>query len=133
MLSLSEIKLLALDIENELYDFFKETGHKYKAKYRSLIFNIKDSRNKISQNQLSSLQQCADIFVQSCIVSKLKGPKIVVCLFALLRFTDSDYPFGIFWPLCCLSFDLQILITPLISSNSSSKDLSICVNRDNLV
>lgn len=49
MLSLSEIKLLALDIENELYDFFKETGHKYKAKYRSLIFNIKDSKNKVSQ------------------------------------------------------------------------------------
>ena len=23
------------------------------------------------------------------------------------------------WPLCCLSFDLRILITPLISSNSS--------------
>jgi hypothetical protein len=24
-----------------------------------------------------------------------------------------------FWPLCCLSFDLRILITPLVSSNSS--------------
>jgi hypothetical protein len=24
-----------------------------------------------------------------------------------------------FWPLCCLSFDLQILITPLVSSNST--------------
>ena len=24
-----------------------------------------------------------------------------------------------FWPLCCLPFDLQILITPLVSSNSS--------------
>ena len=32
----------------------------------------------------------------------------------LLRFTDSVYP------LCCLSFfDLQILLTPLVSSNSS--------------
>ena len=26
-----------------------------------------------------------------------------------------------FWPLCCLSFDLRILITPLVSSNSSSR------------
>ena len=25
-----------------------------------------------------------------------------------------------FWPLCCLSFDLRILIIPLVSSNSSS-------------
>jgi hypothetical protein len=37
-------------------------------------------------------------------------------LSVLLWFTDSDYPFGIFWPLCCLSFfDLPILITPLVS------------------
>ena len=37
-------------------------------------------------------------------------------LSVLLWFTDSDYPFSIFWPLCCLSFfDLQILITPSVS------------------
>jgi hypothetical protein len=28
--------------------------------------------------------------------------------------------FFFFWPLCCLFFDLRILITPLVSSNSSS-------------
>jgi hypothetical protein len=32
-----------------------------------------------------------------------------------LWFTNSDYTFGILWPLCCLPFDLQILITPLVS------------------
>jgi hypothetical protein len=31
-----------------------------------------------------------------------------------VRYADSDYPFGIFWPLCCL-FDMRILITPLVS------------------
>jgi hypothetical protein len=35
---------------------------------------------------------------------------------SLLLFTASDYPFGIFWPLYCLSFDLRLLITPLVSS-----------------
>jgi hypothetical protein len=40
---------------------------------------------------------------------------LAIVLF-FLRFTHSDYPFGIFWPLCCLSFDLHILITPLVSS-----------------
>jgi hypothetical protein len=35
---------------------------------------------------------------------------------ALPRYTDSDYPFGIFWPLWrLLFFDIQILITPLVS------------------
>jgi hypothetical protein len=41
---------------------------------------------------------------------------LTIVLSVLLRFTDSDYPFGIFWPMCCLSFfDLQIMITPLVS------------------
>ena len=41
---------------------------------------------------------------------------LAILMSDLLRFTDSDYLFGIFWPLCCLTFfDLQILITPLVS------------------
>ena len=41
---------------------------------------------------------------------------LAIVLSVLLRFTDSDYSFGVFWPLCCLTFfDLQILITPLVS------------------
>jgi hypothetical protein len=64
---------------------------------------------------------------------------LTIVLSVLLRYTDSDWPFGIyklilmspdislfvllfvfFWPLCCLSvFDLRILITPLVSLNSS--------------
>jgi hypothetical protein len=39
---------------------------------------------------------------------------VVIVLSVLLRYTDSDYPFGILWPLCCLFFfDIRILITPL--------------------
>ena len=44
---------------------------------------------------------------------------LVAIVLSVLLFTDSDYPFGILWPLCCLSFYLQILITRLVSSNSS--------------
>jgi hypothetical protein len=40
---------------------------------------------------------------------------LTIVVSVLLRFRDYDYPFGIFWPLCCLSFfDLQIMITPLV-------------------
>ncbi|XP_053382653.1 death-inducer obliterator 1-like isoform X2 [Mercenaria mercenaria] len=46
MLSSSEIKSVALSVEEELFKYFKDTDHKYKAKYRSLIFNIKDQKNK---------------------------------------------------------------------------------------
>ena len=40
---------------------------------------------------------------------------LAIVLSVLLRFTDFDYLFGIFWPLYCLSFDLLILITSLVS------------------
>jgi hypothetical protein len=41
---------------------------------------------------------------------------LAIVLSDLLRFTDPDYLFGIFWPLWCLIFfDLQIFINPLVS------------------
>ena len=41
---------------------------------------------------------------------------VAIALSVLPRSTTSDYPFGIFWPLYCLSFlDLRLLITPLVS------------------
>ena len=40
----------------------------------------------------------------------------VIILLVLPRYTDSDYTFGIFWPLYCLLFlDIEVLITPLVS------------------
>ena len=45
---------------------------------------------------------------------------LAIVLSILLRYTDSDCPCGIFWPLCCLFFfDIRILIAPLVSSNFS--------------
>jgi hypothetical protein len=41
---------------------------------------------------------------------------LAIVLSVLLQYTDSDYPFGIFWSLCCLSFNILILITPLSES-----------------
>jgi hypothetical protein len=56
-----------------------------------------------------------------CIVSPsiysfwLKLWYLLVIVLSLLPFTASDYTFGIFWSLYCLSFHLQLLITPLVS------------------
>ena len=40
---------------------------------------------------------------------------LLAIMLSVLRSTDADCPFGIFWPLCCLFFDLRMLITPLVS------------------
>ncbi|XP_077292288.1 protein partner of snf isoform X2 [Arctopsyche grandis] len=40
-----EIHKFSVDTEYELHDLFKDVGAKYKAKYRSLMFNLKDRKN----------------------------------------------------------------------------------------
>lgn len=40
-----EIQQFANDTEVELHELFRDVGMKYKAKYRSLMFNIKDRKN----------------------------------------------------------------------------------------
>ncbi|XP_033874152.1 PHD finger protein 3 isoform X1 [Acipenser ruthenus] len=38
---------VALKTERELFSFFRDTDTKYKSKYRSLMFNLKDAKNKV--------------------------------------------------------------------------------------
>jgi hypothetical protein len=45
----------------------------------------------------------------------LKRWYVLVIVLSVFQFIASDYPVGIFWPLYCLSFCLQLLITPLVS------------------
>jgi hypothetical protein len=40
---------------------------------------------------------------------------LLAIVLSVLLFMASDYPFGIWWPLYCLSFYLWLLITPLVS------------------
>lgn len=39
---------LAKKIERELFHLYKDTDNKYKNKYRSLMFNLKDTKNNVS-------------------------------------------------------------------------------------
>jgi hypothetical protein len=43
------------------------------------------------------------------------GAVLTVIVLSVLQFTASDYSFGIFWSMYCLSFNLRLLITPLVS------------------
>ena len=48
-----------------------------------------------------------------------------VPLLFIIRFTASDYSFDIFWSLCCLSFDLRLLIISLVSFGKIGKTIHI--------
>ena len=39
---------LVSTIEEGMHKEFKDTSHRYKAKYRTLMFNLKDPRNKVN-------------------------------------------------------------------------------------
>ena len=47
MVSGSEIKHIAMAIEEELFKLFGAVSPKYKNRYRSLVFNIRDQKNKV--------------------------------------------------------------------------------------
>ncbi|XP_066147349.1 death-inducer obliterator 1 isoform X2 [Euwallacea fornicatus] len=56
-----EVKNISIEIEAELFKCFGDIGQKYKNKYRSLIFNIKDAKNqtlwrRICERSISSYE-----------------------------------------------------------------------------
>ena len=59
--------------------------------------------------------------------SILSGVRVTQSLILCACFVDRCLSF-FFWPLCCLSFDLWILITLSLSSNSSQRTLN-CHNK----
>lgn len=43
----SEVGRVALRIEKEMFGLFRVTDSRYKSKYRSLMFNLKDPKNQV--------------------------------------------------------------------------------------
>ena len=64
-ISVEEIMKLVGKIEDDMYKAFKDTSHRYKAKYRTLMFNLRDPRNKVGYTVRCSLYPAipSNIFV----------------------------------------------------------------------
>lgn len=43
----SEVAKFVANIEMEMFDIFRNTDSKYMNKYRTIMFNLKDPRNKV--------------------------------------------------------------------------------------
>ena len=52
----SIVEQVAKEIENSLFSLFKNVGSKYKNRYRSLIYNIKDQKNPALFRKIISKQ-----------------------------------------------------------------------------
>lgn len=69
-----EILKFSTDTEYELHDLFKDVGAKYKVKYRSLMFNLKDRKN------LTLWQKICDRSIT---------PKQLVCIFPYIKIIEK--------------------------------------------
>jgi hypothetical protein len=98
------------------------------------VFDIKILTNPLVSS-ISSFDHC--VVCSSSILRFwlslwcLQSLLLTIVLSVRLRYKDSDYPCGVFklfsWPLCCLFvFDIKILTTPLVSSNSSFDHCVVC-------
>lgn len=47
-ISVEKASEVAKKTEKELFNLYKDTDNKYKNKYRSLMFNLKDTKNNVS-------------------------------------------------------------------------------------
>lgn len=47
MVTESEVGRVALHIEKEMFNLFHVTDNRYKSKYRSIMFNLKDPKNQV--------------------------------------------------------------------------------------
>lgn len=44
----SKVEAIAHDVEEKLFNLNQDINPKYKNKYRSLVFNLKDTKNQVS-------------------------------------------------------------------------------------
>lgn len=51
----SEVTKLVASIEMEMFDIFRNTDSKYMNKYRTIMFNLKDPRNKVCSKFIMSI------------------------------------------------------------------------------
>lgn len=47
MMTENEVGKVALHIEKEMFNLFHVTDNRYKSKYRSIMFNLKDPKNQV--------------------------------------------------------------------------------------
>lgn len=59
------MKLVA-SIEVEMFDIFRNTDSKYMNKYRTIMFNLKDPRNKVCARSVSTWQNFKMALLTNC-------------------------------------------------------------------
>lgn len=94
----SDVVKLVASIEVEMFDIFRNTDSKYMNKYRTIMFNLKDPRNTVGSEFVSTWQnlKMALLFVDLtdcflCLQGLLYGfVRGEISPFRLVRMTQKD-------------------------------------------
>lgn len=93
----SDVVKLVASIEVEMFDIFRNTDSKYMNKYRTIMFNLKDPRNKVCSELVLMCQnfKLALLFVDLnwllCLQGLLYGfVRGEISPFRLVRMTQKD-------------------------------------------
>lgn len=63
-ISVERASEVAKKTEKELFHLYKDTDNKYKNKYRSLMFNLKDTKNNVSTTLNQALSKFPGVAFQ---------------------------------------------------------------------
>ena len=63
MLSSSEVKHVALSIEEQLFRYFGDSGPQYKHRNRYILYHIKDKMNKVGPSGNVSTHCLSDVWM----------------------------------------------------------------------
>lgn len=92
---------VATRIERELFSFFRDTDSKYKNKYRSLMFNLKDPKNNVC---ITCLQWFAEILYLLQVKEKVFCVGTLLVLSQLILFITFLYVF--IFIICLLAYSV---------------------------
>lgn len=70
-MSESEVGKLSVSIEKEMFNLYLNTDNKYKNKYRSLMFNLKDPKNKVCHFFCGLIETIMFFVIYICILVAL--------------------------------------------------------------
>lgn len=92
-ISVEKASEVAKKTERELFYLYKDTDNKYKNKYRSLMFNLKDTKNNVSIKSGIILQCCFLVLHVKLIHTYIYNDAVLIVpfRFSLRKFSKGIY------------------------------------------
>lgn len=124
----SEVAKLVASIEMEMFDIFRNTDSKYMNKYRTIMFNLKDPRNKVrskSVKPITDLRSCHSFEYFCQYFRNLYMNVFLEGSYGYICFLQTEIPFFFF-----ILLTNEFFYVGLVVSSCSWRDQSLQIGQD---